>query len=90
MNYILPQGIEVGGGIRYVGKRFTNANALTRRTVEDYWVADATLGYDISEKMTLRLNAFNLFDKRYADQIGGGHFVPGAGRSAVATLSFGM
>ncbi len=90
MHYILPQGIEVGGGIRYVGKRFTNANALTRRTVEDYWVADATLGYDISEKMTLRLNAFNLFDKRYADQIGGGHFVPGAGRSAVATLSFGM
>ena len=34
MNYILPQGIEVGGGIRYVGKRFTNGNALTRRTVE--------------------------------------------------------
>ena len=38
--------------------------------------------------LTLRLNAFNLFDKRYADQIGGGHFVPGPGRSVLATLSF--
>ena len=33
------------------------------------------------------LNAFNLFDKRFADQIGGGHFIPGPGRSVLATLS---
>ncbi|HEY0627993.1 MAG TPA: TonB-dependent siderophore receptor [Sphingomicrobium sp.] len=86
--YKLPMGIEVGGGVRYVSSRYTNV-ANTRR-VDDYWVADATLGYDINEKMTLRVNAFNLFDERYADQIGGGHFVPGAGRSAVATLAFRM
>ena len=40
--------------------------------------------------MTVRVNAFNIFDERYADQLGGGHFVPGAGRSAVATLAFGL
>ena len=88
--YTLPQGIEVGGGVRYVGARYTNVNVSTRRQVDDYWVADATLGYDITPKTTLRINVFNLLDYRYADQVGGGHFVPGAGRSAIATLAFGM
>ena len=86
--YTLPQGIEVGGGFRYVGTRYTNV-ANTRK-IDDYWVADATLGYDITPKTTLRLNVFNIFDERYIDQVGGGHFVPGTGRSAIATLAFGM
>jgi catecholate siderophore receptor len=38
--------------------------------------------------MSLRLNVFNIFNERYIDQVGGGHFVPGTGRSALATLSF--
>jgi catecholate siderophore receptor len=84
--YKLPQGIEVGGGVRYVGTRYTNV-ANTRK-IGDYWVADATLGYDISKSMSLRLNVFNIFNERYIDQVGGGHFVPGTGRSALATLSF--
>ncbi len=88
MLYTLPQNIEIGGGVRYVGTRYTNV-ANTRR-IDDYWVADATLGYDFNPRTTLRLNVFNIFDQRYPDQIGGGHFVPGAGRSAVATLTFGM
>ena len=86
MLYKLPQGIEVGGGVRYVGTRYTNV-ANTRK-IGDYWVADATLGYDISKSMSLRLNVFNIFNERYIDQVGGGHFVPGTGRSALATLSF--
>jgi catecholate siderophore receptor len=86
--YTLPQGIELGGGVRYVGSRYTNVS--NTRRVDDYWVVDATLGYDINPSTTLRLNFFNIFDERYADALSGGHFVPGAGRSAVATLSFGM
>ena len=86
--YKLPFGVELGGGVRYVGARYTNVS--NTRRVDDYWVADATLGYDISRAATLRLNVFNLFDERYADQLSGGHFVPGAGRSAVATLAFGL
>jgi catecholate siderophore receptor len=84
--YKLPFGLEVGGGVRYVGTRFTNV-ANTRR-IDDYWVTDATLAYDLSRQMTVRLNAFNLFDERYIDQVGGGHFIPGPGRSVLATLSF--
>ena len=86
--YNFPAGIELGGGVRYVGGRYTNV--ANTRHVGDYWVADATVGYDISDQLTLRVNAFNIFDERYADQLGGGHFVPGAGRSAVATLAFGL
>lgn len=85
--YKLPMGLEIGGGVRYVGGRYTNITA-TRRHVGDYWVADATLGYDFNEKMTVRVNAFNIFDERYEDQLSGGHFVPGPGRSAVATVAF--
>ena len=84
--YELPMGIELGGGVRYVGTRYTNV-ANTRR-IGGYWVADATAAYDISRHLTFRVNAFNLFDERFIDQVGGGHFVPGPGRSVLATLSF--
>ena len=84
--YDLPIGVEVGGGVRFVGTRYTNVNNLRR--IDSYTVADATLAYDISRQITVRLNAFNLFDKRFIDQVGGGHFVPGQGRSFLATLTF--
>ena len=86
--YALPVGLEIGGGVRYVGTRYTNET--NSREIGDYWTVDATLAYEFSPGTTLRLNVFNLFDERYIDQVGGGHFVPGAGRSAVATLAFGM
>ena len=72
--YKLPVGLELGGGVRYVGERFTNV-ANTRR-IDDYWLADATLAYELTPS--------------FIDQVGGGHFVPGPGRSAVATLAFRM
>ena len=87
--YKLSMGLELGGGLRYASGRYNNVGA-TRRHVGDYVVTDATIGYEINKQIAVRLNAFNIFDKRYADQLGGGHFVPGTGRSAVATVSFGM
>ncbi len=86
--YELPFGLEVGGGVRYLGERFTNE--LNTRRIDDYWVADATLAYEFEGGPTVRLNVFNLFDERYIDQVGGGHFVPGPGRSAIATVAFAL
>ena len=83
--YKLPVGLEIGGGMRYVGTRYTNVT--NNRKIEGYWVTDATLAYDLSSQLTLRLNGFNLLNSRYIDQVGGGHFVPGPGRSVLATLS---
>ena len=84
--YELPFGLEVGGGVRYVGTRYTNE--LNNREIGDYWVADATLAYQFRPGTSVRLNVFNLLDERYIDQVGGGHFVPGPGRSAIATVAF--
>src|SRR5690606_16014180 len=44
--YELPVGIEIGGGVRYVGTRYTN-EANTRR-IDDYVTVDATLAYEFS------------------------------------------
>ena len=41
--------------------------------------------YDVNERLSLRLNCNNLLDQRYIDRVGGGHFIPGAGRSASLT-----
>ncbi len=84
--YEFPFGLEIGGGARYVGGRFTS-NANTRG-VGDYWLADATVAYDLTDATSLRINLFNILDKKFADAISGGHFVPGPTRSAVATLAF--
>ena len=84
--YKLPVGRR-GRRRRPLRRRARYTNVANVRRVEAYFVADATVGYEFARDFTLRLNAFNLFDKRYADQISGGHFVPGPGRSVLATLS---
>ena len=83
--YDLPFGLQIGGGAQYVGDRFNNN--LNQRIAPEYWVFDAMLGYQITENVGLRLNVYNLADEDYIDRVGGGHFVPGPGRSAVLSLN---
>lgn len=78
--YRLPKNAEVGGGAAYVGER-TNSTT-TPRIAPGYWTIDALAAYPVSSHLTLRLNGYNLADERYIDRIGGGHFIPGAGRAA--------
>lgn len=78
--------LEVGGGTQYVGRRFSSSNA-TRRVAPGYALFDAMVSYKATKNLTLRLNAYNLADERYIGSLGGGHFVPGAGRSYQATTS---
>ena len=40
------------------------------------------LNYQVNDNFSVRLNVYNLADERYIDRVGGGHFVPGPGRSA--------
>jgi catecholate siderophore receptor len=53
-------------------------------------VFDAMLGYQVNENFSLRVNVYNLGDEEYIDRLGGGHFVPGPGRSVAvsATIKF--
>jgi catecholate siderophore receptor len=86
--YQLPRGLELGGGTQYVGDRFNNNSGA--RTAPAYWLVDAMAAYRVTDRFTLRLNGMNLADKRYIDRIGGGHFVPGPGRSVMLTADVGF
>lgn len=81
--YRLRPGFEIGGGAQFVDDRFNN-NTETR-FAPGYWLFDAMASYDVSDRFTLRLNINNLADERYIDRVGGGHFIPGATRSATLT-----
>lgn len=81
--YRLRSSFEIGGGAQFVDDRFNN-NTETR-FAPGYWLFDAMASYDLNERFTLRLNVTNLTDERYIDRVGGGHFIPGATRSATLT-----
>ncbi len=84
----LPKGFQIGVGAQYVDSRFNNSNEQTRQEAPSFTVVNALVGYQVSECLSIRLNGYNLADKEYIDQLGGGHFVPGAGRSVVLTADY--
>ncbi|HJX29859.1 MAG TPA: TonB-dependent siderophore receptor [Thermoanaerobaculia bacterium] len=83
--YRIGTSFELGGGAQLVGDRF-NGNSGAR-IAPSYWLFDAMASYDLSERLTLRLNATNLADEKYIDRVGGGHFIPGTGRSVALTTA---
>ena len=73
-------------GANFVDSRFSNnTNA---REAPSYWLFDAMLGYEINENVSVQLNVYNLGNEDYIDRVGGGHAIPGAGRSAVLSTRF--
>lgn len=84
--YEFPQRLTLGGGLRYVGRRF--GNTTNTRFVDSYWTADLMASYPLSSRVDLRLNIYNLTDKYYFDRLGGGHLIPGPGRAATLSLGF--
>ena len=84
--YTLRNGFHFGGGARFVDRRF--GNTINTRFVDAYWTFDLMASYPISRHLDLKLNIYNLSDKFYFDRIGGGHIVPGPGRSAMLSTSF--
>lgn len=74
---------QIGGGAHFTDQRVNSTT--TQRWAPGYLLYDAMLAYQVTEHFSLRLNLYNLSDERYIDRVGGGHFVPGAGRSAVLT-----
>jgi len=85
--YQLPWNFEIGGGAQFMDSRYS-ANGANRRQAPDYWLFDAMLTYHVNKNFSLRLNMMNITDERYIDRVGGGHFIPGAGRAGVLTASF--
>lgn len=73
--------MTIGGGAQYMDSVFRNATNTAE--VPSYWLLNAMASYAVNSSLTLRLNVNNLADETYVDRVGGGHYVPGPGRSFV-------
>ena len=93
VNYKLPLGITLGGGMRYAdtSARSSNTAAPTSNllTAPAYWVGDAMASYDITRNWQVQLNVYNLFDRKYMQSLnnGGSRYTPGAQRNALVSLN---
>lgn len=92
--YELPFGLRIGYGVTYQGKFAFNLPTAANPAIlhsDDYWVHNAYLAYDITDRISAQLNVKNLTDKLYFTRIrNNGWATPGDGRSAVLTLSVGF
>ncbi|HYK05576.1 MAG TPA: TonB-dependent siderophore receptor [Thermoanaerobaculia bacterium] len=84
----LPRGFTLGAGAQYMDSVFRNATNTAE--VPSYWLVSAMAAYEVSRSLTLRLNVNNLADESYVDRVGGGHYVPGAGRSVALNAEIGF
>ena len=58
---------------------------------DDYWVHNAYLAYDFTDRISAQLNVKNFTDKLYFTRIrNNGWATPGDARSAVLTLTVGL
>jgi catecholate siderophore receptor len=86
--YALPIGLTLGAGVQYTDDVLGRRTADVQITTPDYWLVDAMAAYPLTDTVSLRLNATNLTDEDYVDRFGGGHYVPGAGRTMSLTANF--
>ena len=77
---------QVGGGPTYVGSRF--ANNSNSNEVPGYVRWDATVAYNVTEKIQCRLNAQNFTNSAFIESVHPSHVVPGAGRTFIASTNF--
>jgi catecholate siderophore receptor len=88
--YALPFGLTVGLGAQYTDDIVRSRTAAGELGVPDRVLIDAMASYALNDSVSFRLNATNLADKEYVDRFGGGHYVPGAGRTISVTANFGF
>ena len=93
--YRLPFGLTIGGGARYVDTvaRSISNNVLPTTnvpTAPEYWVIDAMLGYQVTDKLNIQLNGYNLADEEYIASLnnGGSRYIPGTPLSALLSVNF--
>jgi catecholate siderophore receptor len=79
-NYTINSKWSAGLGAQYISERFNSTNESTREQADSYITFDSMVAYKVSKQATVRFNVSNLADEEYADQLGGGHFIPGEGR----------
>ncbi|PQA83551.1 TonB-dependent siderophore receptor [Limnohabitans sp. TS-CS-82] len=77
---------RVGAGLNHRGAQTPNRNPGWEAPA--FTTADVMAEYRVDEHFTFKGNVSNLTNKRYADQLYSGHYVPGAGRLVQVTGSY--
>ncbi len=89
------EGLNIGGGVRYMGQ--TNGDAANTKAmkVPAYTLVDASISYDFGnfdpkyKGLKLAVSATNLFDKRFVSACASAYqCFYGTGRSVMATTSY--
>ncbi|HTY51514.1 MAG TPA: TonB-dependent receptor, partial [Steroidobacteraceae bacterium] len=88
--YELPFGLEAGGGLNWVGRRYADSGETA--SLPGYVVWNAMVSYRITPDISLQLNGLNLFDRYYYSGVyytsaAENHVIPGAGRSATLSIN---
>lgn len=86
--YDINEKWATGFGMQYIGERYNNADPAGRERAGDYTIFDVMLSYQVTDSFGLQFNGTNLTDEEYEDQLGGGHFIPGAGRHLRLTARY--
>lgn len=90
--YRFSSGLMIGGGASYTGglHRGRDGAVGTPAGTDAYTVVNAVVAYRISPNATLRLNAYNLFDKDYVAAMNksGYRYVPGTPRTLLVSADF--
>ncbi|HZS55802.1 MAG TPA: TonB-dependent siderophore receptor [Bryobacteraceae bacterium] len=92
--YYLPHHFEFGAGANYVSSRTASSTVPLDPTtglikqVPSYWVFNAMLSHPLGEHVDVQVNAYNLANRYYYDEIHPAHIIPGPGRSALIGFKF--
>jgi catecholate siderophore receptor len=93
-NYRAPHHFDFGFGTNYVSSRTASSTVPLDPTtgliksVPGYWVFNAMASHPITEHLSVQVNAYNLANRYYYDELHPGHIVLGPGRSALVGLNF--
>lgn len=93
-HYRLPHHFDFGTGANYESSRTASATAPLDPTtglikeVPGYWVFNAMASHPLGEHIDVQVNAYNLANRYYYDELHPGHIVLGPGRSALIGFKF--
>jgi len=83
LNISWLKGFGIGGGVRYVGRVFNDAENTS--TTPSFTLFDAVVRYDHGP-WRFFINANNIFNEKYYSAVGGGNFFRGTERVVIGTL----
>jgi catecholate siderophore receptor len=92
--YEFPWRVHIGAGAVFVDRRTASSTAPLDPTtglikqVPSYWTFNFMASRPVAEHVDVQINAYNVADRYYIDQVHPGHLVPGVGRSALFGFLF--